>query len=248
MDNERNRESGDGLTTHQWIMKHLGGHQLTVRQLLVQTCKPESFRYIMSVLDEGVGMAGFSAGTPMAIAQTAAVLLGVYLSARASYFIFLFLRGKMDGKHCAKSIIDEAVVVGSGFIGGLALGSIGALFGPIGGITFGVFGSLIGTFGASIIIDQLTRKLFDLAPTQALEESYKYLGLHHKATNGELNKAFHKLCLKHHPDKGGNIGEFLKLQSMFQIVKFARGQVTMGLSTGVFPTGGNNCLTFLRQS
>ena len=220
MENEKNRESGDGLTKSQWIVKHVGGGELKVRQLLLQTCTPTNLKYVLSVLDENAGIGGG------AMTLAAVTLSAVYLTARAIYSIYQWYNGTISGARCAKSIIDEAGAIAGGIAGGVAAGALGALMGPIGAVAFGAIGSLAGTFGASLLMDQLTNLIFDLPPTQALEESYKYLKIRHTATNEELNKAFRELCLKHHPDKGGNADEFLKLQSMFQVIKIARGQVT----------------------
>ena len=109
---------------------------------------------------------------------------------------------------------------------GYGLGFLGALAGgPVGAVVLGAAGSIGGTFIGSVLIDKLTESLFDLPPTVALEKAYDYLGVHHTATNGELNQAFHRLCLKHHPDKGGNQEDFLKLQCQFELIKLARGEI-----------------------
>ncbi len=108
---------------------------------------------------------------------------------------------------------------------GFGLGALGALGGPIGAFVLGAAGSIGGAFIGSALTDKLTQWMFSLPPTIALEKAYDYLGVHHTATNGELNKAFHNLCLKHHPDKGGNHEEFLKLQCQFEIIKIARGEI-----------------------
>ena len=35
---------------------------------------------------------------------------------------------------------------------------------------------------------------------------YKELGLSRQSSQSEIKKAYHKLALKKHPDKGGNVG------------------------------------------
>ena len=59
----------------------------------------------------------------------------------------------------------------------------------------------------------------------ALEHAYNYLGITHKASNDEVNKAYKKLCLELHPDKeGGDEEEFKKLQIYISIISVARGE------------------------
>ena len=74
-------------------------------------------------------------------------------------------------------------------------------------------------------MQKLTEFLFDLPRDVALEESYNYLGVTKSSSNNEVNKAFRNLCLKHHPDKGGDVSEFISLQSHMAIIKQARGEL-----------------------
>jgi DnaJ family protein A protein 2 len=44
------------------------------------------------------------------------------------------------------------------------------------------------------------------------EGYYKLLGVSKDADENEIKKAFRKLALKHHPDKGGDIEKFKEIQ------------------------------------
>ena len=41
-----------------------------------------------------------------------------------------------------------------------------------------------------------------------------------KATNGEIKKAYHKLALVEHPDKGGDVEKFKKIQAAYEVCVF----------------------------
>ena len=44
---------------------------------------------------------------------------------------------------------------------------------------------------------------------------YKVLGVNEKSSQGEIKKAFRKLSLKHHPDRGGDAEEFKKINEAY---------------------------------
>ena len=67
-----------------------------------------------------------------------------------------------------------------------------------GGIPFGMDGDMPGGMGGM-------GRSREPADTQAL---YDVLGVTKKATQSEIKKAFRKLALKKHPDKGGDVEEF----------------------------------------
>lgn len=51
------------------------------------------------------------------------------------------------------------------------------------------------------------------------DELYNYLGVEKTATSGEIKKAYRKLALKKHPDKGGDPEEFKKIQGAYEVLK-----------------------------
>ena len=48
-------------------------------------------------------------------------------------------------------------------------------------------------------------------------EMYKILGVDKKATDAEIKKAYRKLAVKNHPDKGGDVEEFKKIQGAYEV-------------------------------
>lgn len=77
-------------------------------------------------------------------------------------------------------------------------GPIGAFIGSIvGGVVVGVVASQL----AAALSDWLTRKIFDLPKSVALENAYNFLGLHRSATNSDINSRYRKLALQWHSDK-----------------------------------------------
>ncbi len=47
---------------------------------------------------------------------------------------------------------------------------------------------------------------------------YKLLGIDKNASADEIKKAYRKLALKHHPDKGGDEAEFKKINEAYQVL------------------------------
>ncbi|MEF2175392.1 MAG: DnaJ C-terminal domain-containing protein [Candidatus Absconditabacteria bacterium] len=50
------------------------------------------------------------------------------------------------------------------------------------------------------------------------KDYYKVLGVSEDATQDEIKKAFRKLAMKHHPDKGGDQEKFKEINSAYQVV------------------------------
>ncbi len=144
------------------------------------------------------------------------VLFSVYISIAEWY------EGKITGERCAMNIIND-IATATGVLGGGATGAaIGSFGGPIGAAIGGIAGSLIGGFTASALSKMLTKEIFDLPKSKALEDAYKFMGLYHRCSNEEVNQRYKELALKYHPDKGGDEKMFQKLPVYVSIIKADR--------------------------
>lgn len=56
-------------------------------------------------------------------------------------------------------------------------------------------------------------------PTAKKESYYAVLGVSKNASDDEIKKAFRKLILKCHPDKGGDPTEFIKVRAAYDVLK-----------------------------
>lgn len=56
---------------------------------------------------------------------------------------------------------------------------------------------------------------------------YKILGVDKKASPEEIKKAYRKLALQHHPDKGGDEAEFKKINEAYQILSDPQKEPSM---------------------
>lgn len=45
---------------------------------------------------------------------------------------------------------------------------------------------------------------------------YKLLGLVQSCTKDEIKKAFHKMAMIHHPDKGGDVKKFIEVKEAYE--------------------------------
>ncbi len=146
----------------------------------------------------------------------------------------------ISGKRCAQKIV-EFIFVSCGTVGGAYLGLIGGgtigagigtlLGGPVGSIfgsiigeaIGGVVGGITGTKLGQALSDWLRKHFFDLPKDKAVENAYLFMDLHHECFNQDINKRYKELCLKYHPDKGGKVEDFQKLQSAMAIIRLSRG-------------------------
>ncbi|XP_055345402.1 uncharacterized protein LOC129593212 [Paramacrobiotus metropolitanus] len=151
-------------------------------------------------------------------------LAAVYLSWEAMRTISHWWNGKISGRRVAKSLVDQGVTVAAGCGAAVAGAALGGLLGPVGALAGGVIGSLVGGSTAAFLVDWLTQNLFDIPKDEAVENAYSFLGCTRSSTNKEINDKYHAACLKHHPDKGGDVEMFRKLQNCMGVIKVARGE------------------------
>lgn len=176
---------------------------------------------LVTAADEVVGVFSKSAGS-VVIVGLAAVCLGW----AAFWNVYRWWKGEISGKRCAKNVVDASFTVTAGAVGGYLTGAaVGAVAGPVGLVIGGVLGGVISYSVMNLLIDRLTQKLFDIPKDEALENAYAFLGVKMSSSNSEINAAFHRLCLKYHPDKpGGSAEDFHFLQLTMAVIKVARGE------------------------
>ena len=102
---------------------------------------------------------------------------------------------------------------------------MGSLAGPVGTLAGGIIGGIISSAVINSLIDKLTQSLFVIPKSEALENAYNFFGVKATASNDEINTAYRKLCLKHHPDKGGKPEDFHFVQVNMGVIKVARGEL-----------------------
>lgn len=60
---------------------------------------------------------------------------------------------------------------------------------------------------------------------------YQVLGISSQADIKEIKQAYKKLCLKYHPDNGGNENKFHEVNQAYQMIM--NGQVSFAVNKGV---------------
>lgn len=175
-------------------------------------------RSLLASADEVIGLVNKSGSVVMV------GLAAVYFGYEAIKSIYDWYNGNISGKRCAKNVIDAALTTAAGVGGGIGGAALGSFAGPIGIFAGGVIGGAVAANFANFASDRLTQLLFGLPKEVAVENAYKYLGVACNASNADVNAAFRKLCLKHHPDKGGDKQDFIDLQSCMTVIKKSRGE------------------------
>lgn len=166
------------------------------------------------------------------------VMLGVsavWLGVSAAKNLSQWKAGKISGKRCAKNIIDTTFAIGGSMLGSVVGAAVGTFFlGPAAGtLVGGIAGGLAFSRIASMIGDRLTQMWFDIPFDDALEKAYAFMGIRPSASNHELNMAFRRLLLQHHPDKGGDPADFITLKMHMELIKVKRGKDSFDLFSTV---------------
>jgi hypothetical protein len=177
-------------------------------------------RMIISSVDEVVGFVNKSGGNHVMVA-----LAAISLGYEAIKNLCRWWRGEITGVRCCKNIVDSTFTIAAGAVGGIGGAALGSFLGPIGTLGGGIIGGIISSQQASSWIDSWTQSIFGIPKDEALENAYNFFGVKMTASNYEINNAYRKLCLKHHPDKGGKSEDFLLVQIKMGVIKLARGGV-----------------------
>uniref|UniRef100_A0A914YL88 J domain-containing protein n=1 Tax=Panagrolaimus superbus TaxID=310955 RepID=A0A914YL88_9BILA len=129
---------------------------------------------------------------------------------------------EISGERAAQNISDAFIILGSSVVGATALVTVGNVLGYLNPLGWAAAGAALGGFGG-IWLTHLTQ-IFDLPKTEAVEKAYKYLDIHHRASDAEVAAAFRKRLLIDHPDKGGSKEAFCKLQACMALIRISRGE------------------------
>ena len=122
-------------------------------------------------------------------------------------------------------MIDTTVSYAAGVGGGFGGAAIGTLLVPgVGTVVGGIVGGIAAASLADVLVDWLTRKLFDVPKDVALENAYAFLGISCSSSNSEINSAYRKLALRYHSDKGGDQENWDKHYSM-GVIKLSKGDL-----------------------
>jgi hypothetical protein len=177
-------------------------------------------RQVISAVDEVVSLVNKSGGDIVMVA-----LAAISLSYDVIKSLYRWWNGEITGKRCCKNIVDSTFTVAAGVGGGVGGAALGSLVGPLGTLAGGIIGGIISSTAMNLLIDRLTQSLFGIPKDEALENAYNFFGVKVTASNNEINTAFRKLCLKHHPDKGGKSEDFYLVQVNMGVIKAARGEL-----------------------
>ena len=166
--------------------------------------------------------------TTVALQQASRIAVVGLAAVHLSYKVYCHMKrwwdGEIDGKWCAKHAVDDTAAIAAGAAGAFGGATIGSALGPIGAVAGGIIGGLVTGLGTNYLIDRITEWIFGLPKSEALSNAYRYLHVPANASNSEVNNSYHRLCLLHHPDKGGNKEEFFILQLHMSTIRQARGE------------------------
>ena len=170
--------------------------------------------------ESAVSFAGKTSGKLVSVG-----LVAVYLAYVAIVNIKRWMNGEISGARCAKNVIDSCVGVACG-VGGRTIGAlIGTAIAPgLGTVVGGVIGGVAATELGNFLSDWATQKIFGLPKQEALENAYLFLGLKCNASNSEINSSFKRLALQYHPDKGGDVKDWHRLQMSMGVIKVSKGE------------------------
>ena len=134
------------------------------------------------------------------------------------------VNGEISGKRCVKNIIDDIATVAGGMGGACLGGYVVSLFGPIGAFVGAIGGNVIGSV-TNHISENLTREIFDLPKSEALENCFNFMDLPYDSSNSDINSKYRSLARFYHPDKNpSKLAEekWRELQICINIIKASK--------------------------
>ena len=173
---------------------------------------------------EQVGKLTHRVGGRVAVLGLAAIII----SWETIKNIRLWWLEEIPGELCCKNILDSIAAVCVSVAGSVAGAAIGTFVaGPIGTVVGSMAGGYFGSIIGSRLSDHLTEKLFGVTKDVALNNAYAYFGVPVTASNAEINTAYRRACLTHHPDKreDGDGTEFNLIQINMAVIKAARSDL-----------------------
>ena len=181
---------------------------------------PNQCRALMSSADEVVSLVNKTGGDLVMV-----TLAAVALTYDAIKSILRWWRGEISGIRCCKLIIDSACTTAASVVGGMGGAGIGAVLGPVGMLVGGIAGGILSASAASYLSDRMTQLLFGIPKEESLENAFIYFDLKTNASNHEINTAYRRMCLRHHPDKGGTDQDFHFVQVNMAVIKASKGEL-----------------------
>lgn len=176
------------------------------------------------IVGSSTGMVPFRGTTSIIPKGASEVLAVAVLSFEALSHIWRWWEGKISNVRCGQQVTTACFSAAGGVFGASAGAGFGAMWGPVGIVAGSMVGGLAASSLTTSLADMLMQKFFCLPKDEAVENAYRLLGVSHRAPPAAVNKSFRMLCLKTHPDQGGNAEDFHKLQVSMELIRIHRGQ------------------------
>ena len=125
-----------------------------------------------------------------------------------------YWQGEIDLEECIKECVSKTMFCAGAAAGAFVFGAVN----PVAGVA--------GSFIAGLAAEKFWRELFDVSlgddKYRRLQKAYDHLGVSREAPDADVRKAYHTLAMKHHPDKGGEEAQFVKVNFCYELIRQAR--------------------------